>query len=418
MTPTVDQVDDYHGTLVEDPYRWLEDVDSPETLAWVKSQNELTFGYLEKIPMRDRLRKKLTSLWDYARALTIYRRGDFFFQFRNSGLQNQDVLYVMETPRSTGQVLLDPNTLSEDGTAALNTWSISNDGKWLAYAISYSGSDWVEWRVRNVETKIDLPEILKWSKFSGAAWAHDQSGFYYCRYAAPADGEVYQQANYDQTVYFHRLHTSQEEDVLIYSRPDQPEWGFSPEVSNDGHYLLMAVSQGTDTRNRFFYKDLLEKGDVIELIPDLESAYLFVGNDGPHFYFQTDREAHRNRLIAIDITHPEPVHWKTVIPENNDTLEAVTIINEKFVTIYLHDAHEVLKVFSLDGSPLGDIPLPTLGSVTLAYVPTLAGRREDKEMFYLFHSFAHPVRASERKTLSDLFFACGNQIPGTGKSHE
>lgn len=391
VTATVDQVDDYHGTLVKDPYRWLEDVDSPETLAWIQSQNELTFGYLDKIPFRDRLRKKLTGLWDYARALTIYRRGDFFFQFRNSGLQNQDVLYVMETPRSSGQVLLDPNTLSEDGTAALNTWSISNDGKWLAYAISYSGSDWVEWRVKNVESKNDLPEFLKWSKFSGAAWAHDQSGFYYCRYAPPADGEVYQQANYDQTVYFHRLHTSQDEDILIYARPDQPEWGFSPEVSNDGHYLLMAVSQGTDTRNRFFYKDLLAKGDVIELIPDLESAYLFVGNDGSIFYFQTDREAHRNRLIAIDSTHPEPEHWKTVIPENNDTLEAVTIINEKFVTIYLHDAHEILRVFSLDGTPIGDISLPTLGSVTLAYVPTLAGRREDKEMFYLFHSFAHPV---------------------------
>jgi prolyl oligopeptidase len=391
ITPTVDQVDNYHGTLVEDPYRWLEDVDSPDTLAWIKSQNELTFGYLNKIPLRDRLLKRLTSLWDYGRAFTIYRRGDYNFQFRNSGLQNQDVLYVMETPKSSGQVLLDPNTLSKDGTAALNTWSISNDGIWLAYAISYSGSDWVEWRIRNVETKNDLPETLNWSKFSGAAWAHDQSGFYYCRYAPPAEGEVYQQANYDQTVHFHRLNTPQSEDLLIYARPDQPEWGFNPEVTNDGHYLVMAVSLGTDTRNRLFYKDLHTNGDVVELIPNLESAYIFVGNDGPIFYFQTDREAHRNRLIAIDITQPEPVYWKTIIPEKEDTLEAITIINDKFVTIYLHDAHELLKVFSLDGTFLGDIPLPTLGSVTLAYVPTLAGRREDKEMFFLFHSFAHPV---------------------------
>lgn len=390
-TPSGNQVDDYHGTQVPDPYRWLEDVDSPETQAWVEAQNKLTFGYLEQIPARDQLRDRLTSLWDFRRAMTIYHRGNRYFQFRNSGLQNQDVLYVMDSPSEQGKVLLDPNTLSEDGTSALNTWSVSEDGNWLAYAISQSGSDWVEWRVRNVNSGEDLPETLEWSKFSGAAWAHDNSGFYYCRYSAPAEGEVYQEANYNQTIYFHHLNTLQNEDTLVYARPDQPEWGFGPEVSNDGGYLAIAVTQGTDIRNRFFYKDLKTNGEVIELIPDLEATYLFIGNDGPMFYFQTDREAPKGCLITIDISRLGRPNWKTLLPESSDTLEAVTIINDQFVTIYLHDAHELIKCFSLAGKFHEDIQLPTLGSVTYGYASTLAGRRVDKEMYYLFHSFAYPV---------------------------
>ena len=385
------QVDNYHGTQVPDPYRWLEDVDSPETIAWVEAQNKLTFGYLGQITARDKIRERLTSLWDFNRAMTIYHRGNRYFQFRNSGLQNQDVFYVMDSPTATGKVLLDPNTLSKDGTAALNTWSVSEDGNWLAYAISRSGSDWVEWRVRNVTNGEDLPETLEWSKFSGAAWAHDNSGFYYCRYAAPAEGEVYQEANYNQTIHFHRLNTPQSEDTLVYARPDRPEWGFSPEVSSDGRYLAIPVSQGTDTRNRFFYQDLQSKGEVVELIPELEAAYYIIGNDGPVFYFQTDRDAPKGCLIAIDIKYPEKNNWKTLIPESSDTLETVTIINDKFVGIYLHDAHELIKYFSMDGNFLGEVQLPTLGSVTYGYASTLAGRRSDREMYYLFHSFAHPV---------------------------
>ena len=388
---TGDQVDNYHGTLVADPYRWLEDVDSPETLAWVKAQNELTFNTLSQIPAREKLRKRLTELWDFARAMTIHHKGKRYFQFRNSGLQNQDVMYVMDCPGEDGRVLLDPNLFSKDGTSALNTWSVSDDGIWLAYAVSHSGSDWVEWHIRNVESGKDLPEILKWSKFSGASWAHDNSGFYYCRYAAPAEGEVYQEANYNQTIHFHRLNTPQTEDVVVYIRPDQPEWGFGPEVSVDGHYLVMNVSQGTDTRNRFFYKDLQADGKVIELLSDLEAAYYFIGNDGPLFYFQTDLEAPKGRLIAIDVTHPEKPNWKTIIPEGSDTLESVSIINNQFVTIYLHDAHEILKRYDMLGSQLGEIKLPALGSVSYGYGSTLAGRRDDDEMFFLFHSFAYPV---------------------------
>jgi len=390
-TPTGSVVDDYFGTPVKDPYRWLEDVDAPDTLEWIKIQNEMTFSHLAQIPARDRLRKRLTELWDYPRALTIHHHGQRYFQFRNSGLQNQDVLYVMSDLKDSGHVLLDPNKLSPDGTAALNGWSVSRDGNWLAYAISRSGSDWMEWHIRDVSSGADLPEKLEWSKFSAATWAHDNSGFFYCRYAPPADGEAYQEANYNQTVCFHRLKTAQNADLLIYARPDHPEWGFYPEVSVDGRYLVLAVSQGTDTRNRLFYKDLQTDAEVVELMPDLEAAYLIVGNDGPVFYFQTDLKAPRGRLLAIDVTQPERPRWKTLIPEGADTLEAVKLINDQFVAIYLQDAHELLKRFSVEGTYLGEIQLPMLGSVTYGYDSTLVGRREDKEMFYLFHSFAQPV---------------------------
>ncbi len=231
ITKTIDQVDDYHGKLVADPYRWLEDVDSPETLEWIKQQNELTFGFLEKISLREHLRQRLTELWDYPKAQAPIKRGGRYFQLLNSGLQNQDVLYVLENLTTSPRLLLDPNTLSVDGTVALNSWEVSPDGKWLAYATSSSGSDWQIWHIRNVDTAIDLPEMIEWSKFSGAAWMRDASGFFYARYDAPQAGEEFQGANYFQKLYFHRLGTPQRADVLIYERPDEKEWGFGAQVS-------------------------------------------------------------------------------------------------------------------------------------------------------------------------------------------
>ncbi|MGE5248735.1 MAG: prolyl oligopeptidase family serine peptidase [Bacteroidota bacterium] len=389
--PAVDQVDDYHGTLVRDPYRWLEDVDSAETREWVRRQNELTFNYLERIPARDQVRERLSALWDYPRALAPFKRGGRYFQLRNSGLQNQDILYVSEDYRQPGRLLLDPNLLSEDGTAALNNWTVSEDGRWLAYAVSRSGSDWQEWSIRDVETCADLPEILKWSKFENAAWAQDGSGFFYSRYPEPASGEEYQDLNYNQKLYFHLLRSPQAQDRLIYARPDQPEWAFSPVVSHDGRYLVIHVTQGTDIRNRFFYMDLEAGGKVIELVSTLEALFEFVGSSGTVFYLRTDLDAPRARLIAIDITHPERSAWRTILPEGEDTLEAVRLINGQFAAVYLHDAYEQVRLFSLEGTPLGEIPLPCPGSVSYKYIPSLTGQPDEAEMFYIFQSFAYPV---------------------------
>lgn len=383
-TPTVDQVDNFHGVHVRDPYRWLEDIDSPQTLAWIKQQNELTYEFLEQIPARQRLQKRLTELWDYAKVSAPFARGGRYFQFRNTGLQNQNMLYVSDHPTAEGRLLLDPNTLSEDGTAALNAYEVSEDGHWLAYAISRSGSDWQEWRIRHVDSGADLPETLTWSKFSGAAWAKDGSGFYYGRYPAPQAGAAYQQANYNQKLMFHRLNTPQSEDGLIYERPDQPEWGFGAEVSEDGRYLLLNVWQGTDIHNRFFYQDLTGSG-MVELIPNLEASYEYVGNAGPVFYFRTDLSAPRGRLIAIDITQPEKTFWRTIIAETKAILDNVSIIADQFVAVYQQDAHHEIRRFALDGSPLGEVSLPGYGSIL-----ALNGKPHDTEMFFAFHAFIIP----------------------------
>ena len=419
-TRTVDQVDDYHGTPVADPYRWLEDPDSPETRTWIEAQNRLTFGFLGRIPEREGLRQRLTELWDYARAWAPVKRGGRYFQLRNSGLQNQDVLYVLEALDAEPRVLLDPNTLSSDGTVALTGWSVSPDGRWLAYATSAAGSDWLTWRVRDVDSGQDLTDAIEWSKFSGAAWRQDSSGFYYSAYDPPAPGEDFTGTNYYQKLYFHRLGQPQAEDELVYERPDQKEWGFSAEVTEDGRYLILEVWQGTDVRNRLFYQDLEADGPVVGLISELEAAYHFVGNDGPLFYLRTDLDAPRGRLVAVDANHPHRDGWRTLVPQAEDVLESLAMVHDEFVALYLHDAHHRLARFDLAGSPLGEIQLPTLGSIpSNGSFLNLTGRREDDELFYGFWSFLYPVtiyrydfeaEASEQVFSPPLDFAAGPYV--------
>ncbi|MBN1877858.1 MAG: S9 family peptidase, partial [Anaerolineae bacterium] len=384
ITQRCDQVDDFHGTRVPDPYRWLEDLDAPETRAWIEAQNALTFAHLDTLVARDAIRERLTGLWDYPKVSAPFKQGGRYFQFRNTGLQNQDVLYVMDTPDEEGRNLLDPNTFSEDGTIALTGTVVSWDGAWLAYATSASGSDWKTWRVRNVATGEDLPDVIEWSKFSLAAWLPDNHGFFYGRYPAPEDGQTYAGANYNQQVYLHDLNTDQAEDVLTYERPDHKEWGYDVQVTEDGAYFLLYVSQGTDRRNRFFYR-AFGQDEMVELIPDLEAGYTFIGNTGTEFYFRTDLDAPRGHVIVIDVANPARENRRTVIPETEDALESVTLVHDEFVASYLHDAHHQLKCFALDGTFLGEIALPTLGSLL-----SLHGHREDDELFYSFNSFLYP----------------------------
>ena len=390
-----DVVDDYHGTKVPDPYRWLEDVDSPETRAWVEAENRVTFAYLEQIPERERIRRRLTELWDYPKYGAPFKKGGRYFFFKNSGLQNQSVLYTQGTLAAEPQVLLDPNTLSADGTVALSILALSEDGRAMVYGTSGSGSDWQEFRVRDVTTRQDRSDHLKWIKFSSAAWTHDGAGFFYSRYPEPAAGaDALLDVNRDQKVYYHRLGTEQAADRLVYERPDHPDWGFAVEVSADGRYAVYSVWLGTDRRNRVYYQDLGDPkqprldAPVVRLLDDFDAAYEFVGNDGPLFYFSTDLGAPRKRVIAVDTRRfpPDKSAWREVIPQAPDVLEGVQIIHDTFVARYLHDAHSQLRLFALDGKPLSEVPLPTLGSIV-----QVSGERRDTEMFYAFTSFLYPT---------------------------
>jgi len=388
-----DVVDDYHGTKVADPYRWLEDVDSPETRAWVDAENRVTSAYLERIPERERIGRRLTELWDYPKYGAPFKKGGRYFFFKNAGLQNQAVLYAQRSLTAEPEVLLDPNTLSADGTVALSILALAEDGNTMVYGTSGSGSDWQEFRVRDVVTKTDRTDHLKWIKFSSAAWTHDGAGFFYSRYPEPAAGaDPLLDVNHNQKVYYHQLGTDQSSDRLIYERPDHPDWGFSVEVSADGRYAVYSVWLGTDRRNRIYCQDLGNAlqprvdAPVVRLLDAFDAAYGFVGNSGPTFFFQTDNGAPRSRIVAVDIRHPEPTAWKEVVPQAPDVIEGSQIVHDTFVVRYLHDAYSQLRLFSLDGKSAGDVALPTLGSIV-----QVTGEPRDTEMFYAFTSFLYPT---------------------------
>lgn len=387
-THKVDVVDDYHGTQVADPYRWLEDTDSPETADWVQRQNAVTFSFLEQIPERAQFRDRLTQLWNFPKYGVPFKRGDRYFFSKNDGLQNQSVYYMQRSlDDADAEVLLDPNTLSDDGTVALTMLAFSEDGRYVAYGTSQSGSDWQTFRVRDVETRQDLSDELRWIKFSGASWTHDGKGFFYSRYDEPKEGATYEAMNKNQKLYYHRLGTPQSEDELVYERPDAPDLGFGAGVTDDGRYLIIHVWQGTDRRNRVYYKDLTDAdGEVVRLLDDFDASYSFVGNTGTTFYFQTDLDAPNGRVVAIDITEPARDAWTTLIPEREAVLQSVSIVNELFLVEAMVDVTSRLTLHELDGTRLREIELPTLGSVG-----GVSGEREDDELFYAFTSFTYPT---------------------------
>ena len=379
-------VEDYHGTKVPDPYRWLEDDNASETKAWVAAQNKVTYHYLDQIPARAQLKERLTKLWNFERYGIPFRQGGRYFFSKNNGLQNQSVLCVADTLDAPPRVLLDPNTLSSDGTVALAGYSLSEDGNLMAYGLSTSGSDWNEWKVRDVRTGADLSDHLQWVKFSGASWKKDGSGFFYSRYDAPKEGDALKGVNKFQKLFFHQVGTPQSADVLIYERRDQPDWGFGGHVSDDGRYLLISVSQGTDPRNRIYYRDLTRSdAPVVKLLDDYDADYSFVDNAGGVFWFYTDLKAPRGRVIAIDTAQPDRAHWQEVIPQTADTLKGVNLFGDQLLCTYLKDARSAVKLFSRTGKPLGEVKLPGLGSVG-----GFGGKRTDTETFYSFTSYTAP----------------------------
>jgi prolyl oligopeptidase len=381
-----DQVDDYHGVKVADPYRWLEDLDSDETRSWVEAENKLSFGFLAAIPARSTLKDRLTKVWNYEKYGVPFKEGNRYFYLRNSGLQNQSVLYTVTSLDAPPQVVLDPNTLSTDGTVAVSGMQVSDDGKLLAYSLSSSGSDWQEWKVRDVQTGKDLSDDLKWVKFSGVSWTRDGKGFFYSRYDEPK-GDSLKATNYFQKVYFHKLGSAQSEDVLVYERPDQKDWLFAGSVTEDGYYLVVGVSQGTDVKSRVYYKDLRAKdAPVMKLLDDFDAAYTFIGNEGPRFWFQTDLESPRGKVIEIDINKPARANWKVIVPESREALQTVTLVDHKFILNYLKDAYTQVKIFDTAGKLVSEVSFPGIGSAN-----GFGGKATDRETFYSFTGFTTPT---------------------------
>ena len=387
-TKTVDQVDDFHGTKVDDPYRWLEDDvrESEDVAAWVEAENKLTFDYLKKIPGRDRIEKRITELWNYEKIGAPSKEGGRYYFSRNDGLQNQNVLYVQETLAAEPRILIDPNTWSKDGTVALAGTQCSDDGKYCAYGIQDGGSDWRTWKILEVESGKLLDDELKWIKFSSVSWTPDSKGFFYSRYNEPKEGAEFQSLNLNQKVFYHRVATAQADDELIYERPDEPEWGFGADVSEDGKYLVLTIWKGTDDRYRVVVKDLkTPDAKPFMLIDNFDYMYTFLGNDDDTLIFQTDLDAPLGRVIAIDLKKPEMDNWKEVVAETKNALTAASIVGEKIVGRYLKDARTQVQWYDMAGQFIREVDFPGIGTAS-----GFGGKRDHKETFYSFSSFATP----------------------------
>ena len=390
----VDQSDDYFGTQVNDPYRWMENVDSPELKTWIDAENELTQRYLAQIPLRETMQKRLTELINFERYTAPVRRGARYFYSHNTGLQNQNVFFWQQGLDGEPTVLLDPNTFSADGTVAISSIHLTDDGELAAYSIADAGSDWVKWHVRNVTTGQDLPDLVEWSKFSGAAWLKDNSGFFYARYDAPnpntSEAEAFKTANYFHKVYLHKLGTPQSEDALIFHRPDDGELNIGAHVTDDGRYLILHQSKGTSPNNELTILDLEHDlqnptAPPIRLIDIADATYAPIDNDGTLFWLLTTLDAPNGKVIAIDLNHPAREHWQTIIPETNNKLSDISIIDDTFIVNYLADAQSMIQLHRLDGTLIERLALPSIGTAV-----GFSGRREDTETFYQFTNFTTP----------------------------
>lgn len=377
--------DDYHGVKVADPYRWLENNESDETRKWIDDENKLTFDYLASLPSNKDFKKRLGELWNYDKFAAPLKRGELYFFTKLTGLQNQPVLYVSKTPYAKdARVLLDPNGLSADGTTSMAGYSISDNGKLLTYGVSKAGSDWTSWKVRDVDSGKDLSDELKWIKFTTCEFTGDATGIYYSRYPEPKN-ELKDQ-NYFNKVYYHKIGTAQSEDKMVLENAQEKEWEFSPEVSDDGKYLIISISRNTNPENLVYYKDLTKPDSpLVHLIDSWGSQYEFVDNEEQKFIFQTTNKAPRGRLISINTAKPDMSDWSELVAQQDDILRCTVAVDGKLVSSYLKDAHTELKLYERDGKAAGQISTPGIGSVS-----AVTGRKEDKEAFFSFVSFTEP----------------------------
>jgi prolyl oligopeptidase len=382
----VEQVDNFHGTAVADPYRWMEETTSADTQAWIEEQNKITSAYLATIPERSKIKARLTELWNYERYGAPSKIADGFYIYtKNDGLQNQSVWYRAKSIDDPGTVFFDPNKLSADGTVALSGSSFTDDGKLWAYGIAKSGSDRTEWKIMNTETGEYLPDTLRPNRQGGVSWLNDNSGFFYNRFPDAQEGAELKGASKFPKIYFHKLGTPQSEDKLIYERPDDGELFLGGFVTEDGKWLVINVTKGTQRMNEVHIKDLSKPDTQIEaLVGDRANSWSFVGNDGPNFYFRTDKDAERGKLVSVNVQAGDRV-WKDVVPQAEETLGGVQYINDQFVLNYLKDAYTKIKIYDRNGKHVRDVELPGIGSAG-----GFGGRQKDTETFYSYSSFNAP----------------------------
>ncbi|WP_162339624.1 prolyl oligopeptidase family serine peptidase [Cyclobacterium salsum] len=392
-TRMVDQVDDYHGNKVADPYRWLEDINAPEVSEWVAQQNELTFGYIETLPSREAVAGRMERLFNHPRVQRPVREGGRTFWTENSGLQDHAVLYVRDVQNAEPRVLIDPNSFSEGGSRSMSIWAPSPDGTLLAYGIRDSGSDWQTFHLRDVATGLDLADTLRWVKFSEITWTKDGGGFFYSRYDEP-EGDALTATNTEHQLFYHRIGSPQSDDVLILRSVDYPEATLGAQVTDDGRYAL--VHQYRTGLNQTLVLELGEpmhpaiEAPLVPLFTGFEASYSLIGSNDATLYVLTNEDAPMKRIVAVDVERPEKEHWQTVIPEATSALVHGDIIGERFVVEYLEDAKSVVRFFSLESEPMGFLDLPGIGAVSFGPSEGFSGSRQDTDFFYTFQTFIDP----------------------------
>jgi prolyl oligopeptidase len=388
-------VDDYHSTTVADPYRWMEELDSPATRAWVAAEGKLTDDYLAGISARDRLHTRIAALYEYEKFGLPFQEGGRYYYTRNSGHQDQSVLYTAKDLEDPATVALDPNGLSTGVKLIVTGYAPARDGRHLAYGVSEAGSDWIEWRVRDLTTGKDLPDVARHTKYYEPVFAHDSKGFYYSAFPAPQAGQELSTQDLGDAVYYHALGTPASADRLIFSDPAHPDWQYEPHLSSDGRWLVIAAGEGEvgdkGLENIYFVDLSAEPLKAAAVTSGFEAAYMYVGADAGKLYFLTTLEAPNGRIIGIDPQHPERAHWQEVIAQGADAIEltqtSVTLVNHQLVVRTLHDAHSRVLVHGLDGALHQEVKLPGPGTAV-----GFEGHPEDKEAFYLFSDLITPTR--------------------------
>ncbi len=406
----IDVIDDYHGTKIADPYRWMENPEDEDLKEWISKENELTYRFLRENTYFSKIKKEMKRRWNYPSYSVPGKHGGKYFFYKNEGLQNHSVLYMQDSLNGKAKVLLDPNQWDKEGTLALAGISFSKDAKYMAYLQSKNGSDWRNIKIMEVETGKEFDEVLKRCRFSVVTWKHnDDSGFYYTRF--PWENEVApEDENSYHKVYWHKLGTPQSEDILIYEDKTDKELSFYPIISVDGKYLILSIGKGTEMKNKIYYRKIEdENGKFIKLFDKMDASYEYLFNEGTTFYFLTDKNAPNERIFSVDIQNSAEENRKEIIPETDDKIEDARVINKHFVIKYMHNVYSQLKIFDLKGNYIKEIKLPALGTIW-----SISGKWDDFEMFYKFTSFLYPptiYRFDFRTGESEVFKKAQIDIP-------